>query len=406
MKAASKDMREASSFFQAFDLTQENWGELKLSVNETPLEYGDDFVYFSIKATKPGQRAEVVYYQHPDSLTDQAKGKIIGIGKSKYINEFLKKGKQLGVGGYIIIFEQPAQYESIKVQSRRYVNNRLKLKTTESHEKEGELIFVLNPDLTKSLFGNPNPSHGDKGFIEFTAQKDHKVIQSENVLGFIPGAVYPDEYVIVTSHYDHIGIVDGQINNGADDDGSGTTALLSIARAFSIANSKGFKPKRSLVFMTVSGEEKGLLGSKYYTDMAPVFPLGQTIANLNIDMIGRVDDTHGENENYIYLIGSDKLSTQLHELSENVNRKSLKLELDYTYNAEDDPNRFYYRSDHYNFAKNNIPVIFYFNGTHADYHKPTDTIEKINFKVLKKRSRLIFLTAWEIANRDQKLKLD
>ena len=159
--------------------------------------------------------------------------------------------------------------------------------------------------------------------------------------------------------------------------------------------------------MCVTGEEKGLLGSKYYTEN-PVFPLEQTITNLNIDMVGRVDPKYEElgNPNYIYVIGSDKLSQELHDLHENVNEQTENIVLDYTYNDENDPNRFYYRSDHYNFAKNNIPIIFYFNGTHADYHKPTDTIEKIQFEKMQKIARLIYYTTWEIANREDKITAD
>jgi Zn-dependent M28 family amino/carboxypeptidase len=157
--------------------------------------------------------------------------------------------------------------------------------------------------------------------------------------------------------------------------------------------------------MTVSGEEKGLLGSEYYTDN-PVFPLENTVANLNIDMIGRIDENHSPDSNYVYLIGSDKLSTELHELSEEMNEKHVGLELDYTYNDENDPNRFYYRSDHYNFAKNQIPVIFYFTGVHEDYHQPTDTVEKIMFTKTEKIARLVFHSAWEIANREERLRVD
>ena len=156
--------------------------------------------------------------------------------------------------------------------------------------------------------------------------------------------------------------------------------------------------------MAVSGEEKGLLGSEYYTDN-PIYPLKNTVANLNIDMIGRIGDFHNHPD-YVYLIGSDMLSKDLHNLSEEVNHKYTKLELDYTFNSEDDPNRYYYRSDHYNFAKNNIPVIFYFNGIHEDYHKPTDTIEKINFDKIEKITKLIFLTAWEIVNREERIVVD
>ena len=220
---------------------------------------------------------------------------------------------------------------------------------------------------------------------------------SENVLAFIEGSEYPEEIVIISAHLDHVGIIDGEIYNGADDDGSGTVAVLEIAQAFKQAALDGYTPKRSVLFLHVTAEEIGLYGSRYYSEN-PIFPLENTIADLNIDMIGRVDDKHIDTPDYVYLIGSDRLSTDLHNISEAINKTFFNLELDYTFNALDDENQFYYRSDHYNFAKNNIPVIFYFNGTHADYHKATDTVDKINFELLKKRAQFIFATAWQLAN--------
>ena len=178
-----------------------------------------------------------------------------------------------------------------------------------------------------------------------------------------------------------------------------------MAQAFALAKQSGQGPRRSILFLSVTAEEKGLLGSSYYVQHPPI-PLNSTITNLNIDMIGRIDGNHRESSNYVYLIGSDKLSTELHAVSEKVNATYTELDLDYKYNDENDPNRFYYRSDHYNFAKNNIPIIFYFNGTHADYHRPTDTVDKIEFELLKKRTQLIFHTAWEIANRDDRITVD
>ena len=229
-------------------------------------------------------------------------------------------------------------------------------------------------------------------------------IKGENIIGFIEGSDLKEEIVVITAHYDHLGIKDSLIYNGADDNGSGTVAIMEIAEAFMLAKKDGKGPRRSILIMPVSAEEKGLLGSKYYAEN-PIYPLENTIANLNVDMIGRIDDHH-DNPNYIYLIGSDRLSTELHDISEEVNDKYINLELNYKYNDEDDPNRYYYRSDHYNFAKNNIPVIFYFNGIHDDYHKPSDTIDKIHFPKIEKISRYIFLTAWELANREERPKLN
>lgn len=229
---------------------------------------------------------------------------------------------------------------------------------------------------------------------------------TENVMAFIEGSEKPEEILIVSAHYDHVGVNNGEIYNGADDDGSGTVAVMEIAKAFKEAEKAGFKPKRSILFLHVTGEEIGLLGSRFYTDIQPVFPLENTIANLNTDMIGRVDDEHINNPNYVYLIGSNMLSTDLHNISEEVNMKYINIDLDYKFNSLSDPNQFYYRSDHYNFAKNNIPVIFYFNGVHADYHKPTDTPDKINYDMLAKRAQLIFATAWELANGENRPVVD
>ena len=255
-------------------------------------------------------------------------------------------------------------------------------------------------------FGTKSPIAPNDYFQEIPESfLPEDVKASENVLAYIEGSEFPDEIVVITAHYDHIGRNGYEIFNGADDDASGTVAVLEIAEAFQMAKNNGLGPKRSILFMNLTAEEKGLYGSQWYVEN-PVFPLKNHIANLNIDMIGRVDDAHLQNENYIYLIGSDKLSTELHNLSEEANKSFVNLKLDYTYNDENDPNRFYYRSDHYNFAKNNIPIIFYFNGVHEDYHKSTDTAEKINYELLTKRTKLVFFTAWEIANRKDRLKVD
>lgn len=231
-------------------------------------------------------------------------------------------------------------------------------------------------------------------------------VETENVAAIIKGSIFPEEYIVISSHLDHIGIKNGEINNGADDDGSGTVALLEIAEAFKMAADVGQGPKRSLIFLHVTGEEKGLLGSSYYANN-PLYPLTQTMTNLNVDMIGRTDPKREDKDpNYIYLIGADRLSQDLHDISEATNTKYTQFKLDYTFNEEKDPNRFYYRSDHYNFAKNNIPVIFYFSGTHEDYHKPGDTPDKIMYDLLAKRTQLIFYTAWELANRTDKIRLN
>ncbi|WP_445384873.1 M28 family peptidase [Robiginitalea sp. IMCC44478] len=277
-------------------------------------------------------------------------------------------------------------------------------------QEDGPQLILLEDKLAVGLYPELMESTENKVIaaeIKMDIKSKNEEVSSENVAAVIRGNTFPDEYLIISSHLDHIGVTSkGEINNGADDDGSGTVAMLEIAEAFKLAEKEGVGPKRSIVFLHVTGEEKGLLGSQYYTDFEPIFPLEKTVANLNIDMIGRIDPKREGDRNYIYLIGSDKLSTELHELSESINKRYTNIELDYTYNDENDPNRFYYRSDHYNFAKNNIPIIFYFNGTHADYHRPGDTPDKINYDLLANRTRLIFHTAWEVANRDKPVVVD
>lgn len=229
-----------------------------------------------------------------------------------------------------------------------------------------------------------------------------------NVVGFMEGTDLKDEVLVVTAHYDHVGMTGNDIYYGADDDGSGTVGVLEIAQAFAEAKKTGKGPRRSILFMTVSGEEKGLWGSAYYASN-PIFPLDKTVCDLNIDMIGRVGSEYQnspDSANYVYVIGDDKLSSALRPISESANAAHTKMKLDYKYNDPADPNRFYYRSDHYNFAEKGVPIIFYFNGTHADYHKPTDTPDKINYPLLAKRAQLVFYTAWEIANRDAAIPRD
>lgn len=232
-----------------------------------------------------------------------------------------------------------------------------------------------------------------------------KLNDSENVVAYIKGSEKPDEYIVISAHYDHVGVTNGEIYNGADDNGTGTTALLEMARMLQIAYKNGNKPKRSIVFLHCTGEEYGLHGSRYFVN-SKIIPLENIVADLNVDMIGRRDFVYEKNKkDYIYLVGSDKLSTELHDISEAMNKKYTNLTLDYTYNAEKHPEMIYYRSDHYNFAKFNIPVIFYYSGEHADYHKPTDTVDKIDFDQMLKRTQLIFVTAWELANRNERIKL-
>ena len=276
----------------------------------------------------------------------------------------------------------------------------------EAGKKGQKLAVDFLKDYYISLGIDPAVGTSPSYFQKMKLLIDREIINTENVAAIIPGSEKAEEYIVITSHLDHIGIHDGEVNNGADDDGSGTVAMLEIAQAFKEASIKGKGPKRSIIFLHVTGEEKGLLGSAYYADN-PIYPLEDTVTNLNLDMIGRIDPTRkGDKREYIYIIGSDHDSQDLHNVSEQTNLETVNIDLDYRYNDKNDPNRFYYRSDHYNFAKNGIPIIFYFSGTHPDYHLPSDTPDKIEYDLLELRSKLVFYTAWNIANRDERIKVD
>lgn len=237
------------------------------------------------------------------------------------------------------------------------------------------------------------------------ARKNENLADSENIWAYIEGSEKPEEIIVISAHYDHVGIKNNAVFYGADDDGSGTVALLEMAQAFQIAKKEGYGPKRSILILHVTGEEHGLHGSRYYTEN-PLFPIKNTVANINIDMIGRRDDAHPNSNNYVYLIGANRLSSELDEICKTVNEKYIHLDLDYKYNALNDPNNFYRRSDHYNFAVRGIPSVFIFNGTHPDYHRKTDTPDKIEYDALTKRTQLAFAIAWELANRENRIVAD
>src|SRR5690606_15169628 len=340
----------------------------------------------------------------------------------------LKLAREKGVKNLIIISDQSdAQFvKQLDFLRHRLEKPRLDFPSQKQAGAQTPVIFVspkagaalLNTNAKKldayktqvSKAGKPvTAKFKPTKNATLSAEKTRNPVATENVLALVEGSDKKDEIIVITAHYDHVGmdpdLKGDQIFNGADDDGSGTVALLEMAQAFMEAKKAGNGPRRSILFMAVTAEEKGLLGSEYYVNN-PVFPLQNTVANLNIDMIGRLDEKYANDKNYVYVIGSDKLSSELHQISEAANAKHTNLKLDYTYNDENDPNRFYYRSDHYNFAKNNIPVAFYFNGVHEDYHQPGDEVEKILFDKMETITRLVFHTAWELANREERIKVD
>jgi hypothetical protein len=308
----------------------------------------------------------------------------------------------------------------LKRYGRNITSPRLTIKD-ESSAATGVPVFHVSTALADELVKSTGKSYSTLKAVaaavtaktNFAASfaNDRTNVKAVDVVGYMPGTDLKNEVLVFSAHYDHIGLNPNgkdKVNNGADDDGSGTTGILEIARAFSQAKKDGHGPRRSILFLGNVGEEKGLLGSEYYTDH-PIYPLANTIADLNIDMIGRVGEEYKDNPdsaNYVYPIGSAMLSSDLHKIGEDANNTYTKLKLDYKYDDINDPNRFYYRSDHYNFARYGVPIIFYFNGVHADYHQPGDEVSKINFPLLAKRAQLVFYTGWELANRTTRPLVD
>ena len=408
------------SYLQTYKMVKRTWNPTStISVGKEVFKFGTDF--YPIKYTvepKTDIATDVILISGENAAELEkidCKGRaIIFLEKKLDLNKIIAaRAKELGATAVLVIktLNDKDFVEAIDSYSYYYASPQSGFAS-----KKDEAIYYVSPKFALKLLGGKNLQASLKKVGKTANQKvnikseySEKVdFISENVLGFLEGTDKKDEIVVVTAHYDHVGMSGGKVYNGADDDGSGTVTVMEIAEAFAKAAKEGSRPRRSILFMTVSGEEKGLFGSLYYTDYEPIFPLEKTVANLNIDMVGRIGGEYitKKEPNYIYLIGSDKLSSELHTLSEEANKQHDNLILDYKYNDEKDPNRFYYRSDHYNFAKNNIPIIFYFNGTHPDYHQPTDDIDKINFAKMTKIAHLVFHTAWEIANRENRLKVD
>ena len=430
-----------TTYYQEFNLIKRQFKNINMEVSGVQFENKKDFFSFPMfppTILKSNEFVFLGYGIETPSYNDyqqNVEGKIIIIlqGEPKdesgnYIisgadkkspkrswKEKLKTAKKNKVKGVLFISEN--YDKDYKAYKHRIEHESLNLLI-----KEDEIpFFYVNTKITQKIVGKnkikklKNKISKTKATVNKTINKNisiatkntEKIITGKNVLAYIEGTD-PDlkeELIVITAHYDHIGIIDGKVHNGADDNASGTAGLLEIAAAFQLAKKMGLEFKRSILCMPVSAEEKGLLGSYYYAEK-PEFPLEKTITNLNMDMVGRPDANHPGNENYIYLIGSDKLSTDLHNTSEYANSEYVNMELDYTYNEPGDPNRFYYRSDHYNFAKNNIPSIFYFSGLHEDYHKHTDTMEKLSYKKIESLTKLIFYTAWELSNATKKPNVD
>lgn len=427
-----------TSYQQTYPVYQDNLTEKSFSVNGTSFEWDKDFTYsLQTIATGKWDYSNVVFAGY--GIVDEAKGinDYAGLevkGKLVMILEGSSTGMPtMGQGGNRAFNANPASPMAKmtaaktkgavgilmvsanfpkKMATETKGNMYLKKNDAAAFITANISINVANKILGKSASTISELAGSTKGdvtsAIALAATKTTENLESSNVIAYLPGTDKKDEYLFLTGHYDHLGKRGNVIYYGADDDGSGTVGVMQMAEAFAAAAKKGKNPRRTIVFMTVSGEEKGLWGSQYYSEH-PLFPLDKTTADLNTDMIGRVDTERqtGDSLNYVYVIGHDKLSSDLPIINEAANKKSSNITLDYKYDDPADKNMIYYRSDHYNFARKGVPILFFYDGMLlADYHKPTDTIEKINFELMQKRTLMVYYTACEIANRDEMLKRD
>ncbi|WP_040478883.1 M28 family peptidase [Mariniradius saccharolyticus] len=408
------------TYFQKFNLASTSFPEVTLTVGKQKLVNNEDFVFIGDGSMKKAAKADLVFLglaSEENMKKVDVKGKLVGLWAigaraQNVVSDIMKAG---AVGVIVVTMEGQANFDRLAGRYKS-LSGRGRLGFEEPTKQEP--IFLVSSDKMAALFATPvevlkeaaknNPESIKAQKASYFVKKETKIVPTENVMAFLEGTDKKDEILVISSHYDHVGINSkGEINNGADDDGSGTVSVMEIAEAFALAAKDGKKPRRSILFLNVTGEEKGLLGSEYYSNN-PIFPLANTVNNINIDMVGRIDYEYqnAPNKDYVYVIGSEMLSSHLKVINEYNNITYTNLILDYRYDAEDDPNRFYYRSDHYNFAKHNIPVIFFFNGVHDDYHQPTDTVDKIEFPLMTKRAKLIFHTAWDLSNRENRTPVD
>ena len=414
---------------QQYPVTETKLGGLSMTIGGRVLGFLKDYYYTSerLRRSLEVQDITVVSPLAVGGVQLGGGGKVVLVldppasKKGGEDQEELMKVKDVatalaGTGTEVVLLVQGNASQVMRHQGRNLAAPRMHLGTAQElvEGNKGPQLVVITPELAQAILDQAKIPM--KKALKATAQKRITIrsplsfsyssldreLTGENVLGYVEGSDKKGEVIAVTAHYDHIGMKDGEVYNGADDDGSGTVAVLEMARSFAQAKADGHGPRRSILFMTVSGEEKGLLGSEWYTEH-PVFPLDSTVADLNIDMIGRVDSAHIDSGSYVYVIGSGRISGELRRINEAQNATYTKLHLDYTFDSDNDPNRFYYRSDHYNFAKHGVPVAFFFNGVHADYHGPFDEVDKIRFDLLRQRAQLVFHTAWDLANREQRI---
>ncbi len=448
-KIGLKKVPSLNGYQQMYPLKQDSLVSASLSIHQESATYGNDYITpLNVNETGSFTADELVFVgygiddsQYSDYQNKLVKGKVVVFfagepkkdgkyfihpeGRSSQwtypgLNKKLEVAASKGAIGAMIINSSQENFTQKNIDNSKRNGIRLVKETDTIKKINGVLLShafaqkILGQEMDSLLICAKNNQAMNylnvswKMPVEMHYSKYTNTVYASNVVGIIEGSDKKDEYVFLTAHYDHLGKQGDKIYNGADDDGSGTVTVLQMAAAFAQAKKDGHGPRRTVVCMTVSGEEKGLWGSEYYSEH-PFYPTEKTSVDLNTDMIGRIDTERqtADTLNYVYVVGHDKISSELPVINEGINNQTTQLVLDYKFDDPKDPNRIYYRSDHYNFARKGIPVLFFYDGMlKADYHQPTDDIEFINWSLFEKRAQMIFNTAWEMANREGMLIRD
>jgi hypothetical protein len=438
-----KPAGDDGTFFQKIALRREaiDAASTKLSVDGKSFVFGEDFFRLGGNATADaplvyGKDGWMVKAKNIDALGGMdVKGKIVVLSANSFSQQYMlpmpagvtrddlkgtrgtdwadpiTNAREKGAAGVILV--APPQIQASWEQVRGFFS-RGSMFPDKLRPDSGATPSPLPVMLVSEKVGDALGIKAGSGSLTAqnaslgTASKT-EMLSTQNVVAIWEGSdpVLKNEMVAIGAHYDHVGINlnakgEDKIWNGADDDGSGTTGVLAIAEAL---GKSAKRPKRSILFVWHCGEEKGLWGSEYFTKF-PTVDLKNVVAQLNIDMIGRsrlAGDTDKRNaelstENEIYVIGSKMMSTELGTVSESINNSFLKLNYNYKYDDPKDPNRFFFRSDHFHYASKGIPIIFWFDGVHQDYHGADDEADRIDYNKMEKVTRTIFLTLWELAD--------
>ncbi len=386
---------EYKDYMQTFNLVKSVPDYHQVIVNDITLERDKDYVFLGELNSAEQLEIDLLDIRKRDleTLVPAIGNEILLLTDHTDIHLTIEKLRKNGFTMFVVLMESE-KYKGLNTH-QKISGERGEYLRFEFGVRREFGIFYMDENRWSELIGDKASCENVRASFEIKRKED--LVQTENVLGYVQGEGLENEWIVISAHYDHLGIEDGEIMYGADDNASGVAAMLEIAQAIRLASNLGYRPRRSVLFIAFTGEEQGLLGSAYFVNSG-IFSELNVKYELNIDMIGRVSPEYEDDENYVYLIGSDQMSPELHESSEYANTTFTQLTLDYTYNDVAHPLQIYQRSDQWSFVEKGVPSIFYFGGVHDEYHKTTDTSDQINYRALIGRCKLIYHTTLILLN--------